>query len=69
MMSNCPSISAATTEMDFTDWVSVYRNEGVRCLFNGATTATARAVLVTIGQLSMYDQYKYLLLKHMDAIF
>lgn len=48
---------------------SVYRNEGVRCMFNGATTATARAVLVTIGQLSMYDQYKYLLLTHMDAIF
>lgn len=49
--------------------ISVYRNEGVKCLFNGATTATARAVLVTIGQLSMYDQYKYLLLTHMDAIF
>lgn len=49
--------------------MSVYREEGVRCLFNGATTATARAVLVTIGQLSMYDQYKFLLLTHMSAVF
>ena len=49
--------------------ISVYRHEGVRSLFNGATTATARAVLMTIGQLSMYDQYKYLLLTHLDAIF
>jgi len=47
----------------------VYRYEGVRCLFNGATTATMRAVLVTIGQLSMYDQYKYLLLTYVPMYF
>lgn len=28
----------------------VYRHEGIKCCFNGATTATSRAVLVTIGQ-------------------
>lgn len=49
--------------------IKVYRLEGTKCLFNGATTATARAVLMTIGQLSMYDQYKYLLLTHVSSVF
>lgn len=28
----------------------VYKNEGIRCLFGGATMASSRAVLVTVGQ-------------------
>lgn len=35
--------------------IKVYRHEGVKCLFNGATTATSRAVLVTIGQVNCDD--------------
>lgn len=38
------------------------REEGVRKLFNGCTMATARAVLMTIGQLSFYDQIKQMLI-------
>lgn len=40
----------------------VYRKEGGRNLFSGATTATGRAVLMTIGQISCYDQVKQMLL-------
>jgi len=40
----------------------VIRYEGYRALFSGTTMATSRAVLMTIGQLSMYDQFKHLLL-------
>lgn len=40
----------------------VYREEGVPRLFAGASTATSRAVLMTIGQLSFYDQVKSFLL-------
>lgn len=40
----------------------VYREEGIRRLFSGASTATSRAVLITIGQLSFYDQIKLTLL-------
>ncbi|KAI1307971.1 Mitochondrial dicarboxylate carrier [Halotydeus destructor] len=47
----------------------VYKNEGMKALFNGATTATLRAALVTVGQIAMYDQYKQLLLAHMGDIF
>ncbi|KAF8793890.1 mitochondrial dicarboxylate carrier-like [Argiope bruennichi] len=43
--------------------IQVYRKEGVRYLFSGATTATSRAVLMTIGQISFYDQIKQLLLQ------
>ncbi|CAG9767188.1 unnamed protein product [Ceutorhynchus assimilis] len=39
----------------------VYKEEGVRRLFNGASTATTRAIFMTIGQLSFYDQVKILL--------
>jgi len=41
----------------------VYREEGIRRLFSGASTATSRAVLITIGQLSFYDQIKLMLLQ------
>ena len=40
----------------------MYREEGTRRLFSGASTATSRAVLMTIGQLSFYDQIKITLL-------
>ncbi|KAK2585646.1 hypothetical protein KPH14_010267 [Odynerus spinipes] len=42
--------------------IRVIREEGVRRLFNGCSTATGRAVLMTIGQLSFYDQIKITLL-------
>lgn len=41
----------------------VYKDEGVLRLFNGASTATSRAVLMTVGQLAFYDQVKSILLK------
>jgi Mitochondrial carrier protein. len=40
----------------------VYKEEGFRQLFSGASTATARSVLMTVGQLSFYDQFKSILL-------
>ncbi|GAB6025881.1 hypothetical protein CHUAL_011856 [Chamberlinius hualienensis] len=40
----------------------VFRHEGVTRLFSGATTATSRAVLMTVGQLSFYDQVKQTML-------
>jgi len=40
----------------------VYREEGFTRLFAGASTATSRAVLMTVGQLSFYDQVKLMLL-------
>ncbi|GBM55396.1 Mitochondrial dicarboxylate carrier [Araneus ventricosus] len=43
--------------------IQVYRKEGVRYLFSGATTATSRAILMTIGQISFYDQIKQLLVQ------
>ncbi|KAF5269589.1 hypothetical protein FQR65_LT05927 [Abscondita terminalis] len=41
----------------------VYKEEGPRRLFSGASTATSRAIFMTIGQLSFYDQVKLILLK------
>lgn len=41
----------------------IYKEEGFRTLFNGCTTATGRATLMTMGQLSFYDQIKLNLLK------
>ena len=35
----------------------------MRRLFSGASTATTRAIFVTVGQLSFYDQVKVLLLE------
>ncbi|XP_012695180.1 mitochondrial dicarboxylate carrier [Clupea harengus] len=38
----------------------VWREEGMRKLFSGATMASSRGALVTVGQLSCYDQAKQL---------
>ncbi|KAJ8929812.1 hypothetical protein NQ314_017409 [Rhamnusium bicolor] len=43
--------------------IRVYKEEGIKRLFSGASTATSRAVFMTIGQLSFYDQVKILLLR------
>uniref|UniRef100_D3TMG5 Mitochondrial oxoglutarate/malate carrier protein n=1 Tax=Glossina morsitans morsitans TaxID=37546 RepID=D3TMG5_GLOMM len=43
--------------------IKVYRNEGFVRLFSGATTATSRGVLMTVGQIAFYDQIKSMLLK------
>ncbi|XP_012256507.2 mitochondrial dicarboxylate carrier isoform X2 [Athalia rosae] len=43
--------------------VRVWKEEGFLKLFNGCSTATSRAALMTIGQLSFYDQIKMLLLQ------
>ncbi|XP_064104159.1 mitochondrial dicarboxylate carrier-like [Macrobrachium nipponense] len=42
--------------------IRVTKEEGISRLFRGASTATFRAVLMTIGQLSFYDQIKSILL-------
>ncbi|CAJ0565570.1 unnamed protein product, partial [Mesorhabditis spiculigera] len=42
--------------------VRIVREEGVQRLFNGATMATSRAILMTIGQLAFYDQIKQTIL-------
>lgn len=47
----------------FDGLIRVYREEGTQRLFSGASTATGRAVLMTVGQLSFYDQVKMLLLR------
>ncbi|XP_001605171.1 mitochondrial dicarboxylate carrier [Nasonia vitripennis] len=41
----------------------ICKEDGIRTLFNGCSTATGRAVLMTMGQLSFYDQIKLSLLK------
>lgn len=41
----------------------MHREEGFRRLFSGATTATIRGFLMTIGQIAFYDQVKILLLR------
>ncbi|XP_077381490.1 mitochondrial dicarboxylate carrier [Festucalex cinctus] len=40
----------------------VFKEEGVRKLFSGATMASTRGALVTVGQLACYDQAKQLVL-------
>ncbi|KAM9363559.1 mitochondrial dicarboxylate carrier [Symphorus nematophorus] len=40
----------------------VFREEGMRKLFSGATMASSRGALVTVGQLACYDQAKQLVL-------
>lgn len=40
----------------------VNREEGFRRLFSGATTATMRGFMMTVGQIAFYDQVKNLLL-------
>lgn len=42
--------------------IRVIQEEGVKRLFSGCTTATGRAILMTMGQLSFYDQIKMTLL-------
>ncbi|XP_015795827.1 mitochondrial dicarboxylate carrier [Tetranychus urticae] len=49
--------------------LQVYKREGVSRLFNGATSATSRAALITIGQISMYDQFKYMMMKYAPNVF
>lgn len=39
----------------------VFKEEGPVKMFSGATMATSRAVLVTIGQIAFYDQIKGML--------
>ncbi|WKY14147.1 hypothetical protein Q1695_000026 [Nippostrongylus brasiliensis] len=41
----------------------ILREEGLARLFGGATMATTRAVFMTIGQLSFYDQIKQMLIE------
>ncbi|XP_050470298.1 mitochondrial dicarboxylate carrier isoform X2 [Bombus huntii] len=43
--------------------IRVIQQEGVSHLFSGCSTATLRAALMTIGQLSFYDQVKIMLLQ------
>lgn len=40
----------------------VYSEEGLKRMFGGASAATSRAVFMTIGQLSCYDQFKSFLI-------
>lgn len=47
----------------------IVRHEGPLQLLNGATMACARAVLLTVGQLCMYDQCKHLLLERTGGVF
>ncbi|XP_054707607.1 mitochondrial dicarboxylate carrier-like [Uloborus diversus] len=42
--------------------IQVYFREGIRKLFSGALTATPRAALMTVGQISFYEQIKQTLL-------
>ncbi|KAK6764320.1 hypothetical protein RB195_024587 [Necator americanus] len=43
--------------------VRILREEGAVRLFGGASMATSRAVLMTIGQLSFYDQIKQMMIE------
>jgi dicarboxylate transporter 10 len=42
--------------------VRIYREEGPKKLFNGASMAVFRGSLVTVGQIAFYEQAKQLLL-------
>lgn len=44
----------------------IAKEEGIPAMFQGATMAIARAVLMSIGQLAMYDQYKYLFMTYLN---
>ena len=46
----------------FDGLLRVNREEGFRRLFSGATTATMRGFMMTVGQIAFYDQVKQLLL-------
>ncbi|XP_018898252.1 mitochondrial dicarboxylate carrier [Bemisia tabaci] len=43
-------------------FIRVWKEEGFRRLFSGVEMATSRAVLMTVGQLSFYDQVKQFLI-------
>ncbi|XP_015922368.1 mitochondrial dicarboxylate carrier [Parasteatoda tepidariorum] len=43
--------------------IRVYTKDGIKKLFSGGSTATTRAMLMTIGQISFYDQIKQTLLQ------
>lgn len=47
----------------FDGLIRVYKSEGFKQLFSGATTAVSRGVLMTVGQIAFYDQIKTLLLQ------
>eukprot|EP00088_Acartia_fossae_P027123 TRINITY_DN27884_c0_g1_i8.p1 TRINITY_DN27884_c0_g1~~TRINITY_DN27884_c0_g1_i8.p1 ORF type:complete len:297 (+),score=23.51 TRINITY_DN27884_c0_g1_i8:21-911(+) len=47
----------------FDGLVRVMREEGVRMLFSGLYWNTARSVMMTVGQLCIYDQIKQMLLE------
>lgn len=49
--------------------IKVYRQEGFKRLFSGATTATGRGVLMTIGQVAFYDQVFHFDLKSVFSFF
>ena len=58
-----PSVSFFSSYKHAIDGIyRVWREEGTRRLFGGASVATARAVLMTVGQLSFYDQVKQFLI-------
>ncbi|CAH1238580.1 mitochondrial dicarboxylate carrier-like [Branchiostoma lanceolatum] len=46
----------------FHGWRCVVAEEGVKGLFSGVTMASSRAILVTVGQIAFYDQFKQMLL-------
>lgn len=45
----------------FNGFHNIIKKEGVSALFQGSSMSVARSVLISIGQLAMYDQFKYLL--------
>lgn len=44
----------------------IYKYEGLKGLFAGASMATGRSILMTIGQLCFYDQCKSMLMTYVD---
>ncbi|CAN9505630.1 unnamed protein product [Ophioblennius macclurei] len=46
----------------FDGLLRVWRDEGIKKMFSGATMASSRGALVSVGQLSCYDQSKQLFL-------
>uniref|UniRef100_A0AAR2K397 Mitochondrial dicarboxylate carrier n=1 Tax=Pygocentrus nattereri TaxID=42514 RepID=A0AAR2K397_PYGNA len=54
----CAAINTCTYVSDFVSFLP----EGTRKLFSGATMASSRGALVTVGQLACYDQAKQLVL-------
>uniref|UniRef100_A0A8C4TPK0 Mitochondrial dicarboxylate carrier n=1 Tax=Falco tinnunculus TaxID=100819 RepID=A0A8C4TPK0_FALTI len=65
-MVNVRSVLGAAGERSYSHALDgmyrVLREEGLKKLFSGATMASSRGALVTVGQLSCYDQAKQLVL-------